>query len=61
MKHIDENCEHCSEPIYENEGRIRIRGKAYHVKPINCYLESIGENGIEKSAESMTFDKRIVA
>jgi len=74
-KYVDElggnfgsvNCEFCSDPIKDGEGRRRIGGKDYHFDAFSdCFMESVKGKAkdpavIEKCAESMLFDKRVVA
>lgn len=64
---IDILCEFCSDPILEGKGRQYRGGKYYHDdEESNCFLESVKDLArkpevILKAAESMTFDKRVVA
>ena len=64
---IESNCEFCSDPIYVDQGRRRIGGKDYHLDDLSdCFMESVklkaeSERVVEKCAEAMLYDKRVVA
>jgi len=57
MKHIDEYCSECREPIMENESRYRVNGKVLHDPCFNKKYKSA--EAISKAAESASLDKRI--
>lgn len=56
---IEEYCHECCDPIMVNEGRYRVPSGVYHSE---CYEREIKSRKVLlKAAESMSFDRRIVA